>query len=353
MPADQTHQVWSPALEAHRRILQRRRLVIVALALAVVFACFIDIATGPSGMGLSTVIHGIVSPSAVAPRDLLILWAVRLPVALMAVLVGAALALAGAEMQTILDNPLASPFTTGLSSAGTLGAGLVIVLGISLPWPSSDWLLPASAFVCAFGSALLLKGLSMLREGRETLVLVGIALFFTFNAVVALLQFVASEQALQQFVFWSLGSLVRADWQRVAMLATVLALVSAFSFRVRHQLTVLKLGSDRARTLGLDVERMRFFALMRISLLTGAAVAFVGAIGFVGLIGPHAARLLVGEDHRLYLPASVLSGALIMSLASVASKSIIPGTLLPIGIVTALIGIPGFLLLVVTRTDHR
>ncbi|CAM5761280.1 Vitamin B12 import system permease protein BtuC [Labrys miyagiensis] len=340
------------ALVLHRRATRRRLATAGLLALAVLCACLLDLAAGPSGMPLSTVLSGIARPSSLTLRDFAILWEVRLPVALMALLVGAALALAGAEMQTILDNPLASPFTLGLSSAGTLGAALVIVLGIAVPGLPPDWLLPASAFLFAFASALLLKGLAMLRPGRETLVLVGIALFFTFNAFVALLQFVASEQALQQLVFWSLGSLVRASLERVLLLALVVVTVGAFSFAAAHRLTALKLGEDRARSLGIDIDRMRLLSLVRISLLTGAAVAFVGTIGFVGLIAPHVARLLVGEDHRFYLPASLLSGALIMSLASTASKMLVPGVLLPMGVVTALIGIPGFLLLVLTRGDR-
>src|SRR5690606_9576819 len=138
---------------------------------------------------------------------------VRLPQALMALLVGAALSLAGAEMQTSLDNPLASPFTLGISSAAILGAALTIVLGISIPGVAPEWAVPVSAFVFAFGSVLLLRALARARGSDvETLVLLGIALFFTFNALVAILQFVASEQALQQLVFWTMGSLARATW---------------------------------------------------------------------------------------------------------------------------------------------
>jgi len=180
-------------------------------------------------------------------------------------------------------------------------------------------------------------------------VLFGIALFFTFNAFVAILQFVASEQALQQLVFWTMGSLARATWEKIAILSFVLACVVPFSLLASWKMTALRLGEEKARSFGIDIGRLRFGSLLRISLLTATAVAFVGTIAFVGLVGPHIARLLVGEDHRFFLPASLLSGAFIMSLASVASKAIVPGVLIPVGLVTALIGVPFFVILILTR----
>src|SRR5690606_31372105 len=153
------------------------------------------------------------------PPQVTIIREVRLPYALMAVLVGAALSLAGAEMQTILNNPLASPFTLGVSSAASFGAALAIVMGISLPFISPDWMVPLNAFIAAFASVLLLEALARSRAaGVEGVVLFGIALVFTFNALVALLQFVASQEALSQLVFWGMGSLTRATWSNLGVL---------------------------------------------------------------------------------------------------------------------------------------
>jgi len=180
----------------------------------------------------------------------------------------------------------------------------------------------------------------------ESLVLFGIALVFAFNALVALLQFVASQDSLQQLVFWTLGSLARASWEKLAILAAALLLCLPFSLRQSWALTALTLGEERARSFGIDVGRLRVLSLLRISLLSALAVSFVGTIGFIGLIAPHIARLLVGEDHRLFLPASVLSGGLILSMASIASKALMPGVLIPVGIVTALVGIPFFMAIV-------
>ena len=184
------------------------------------------------------------------------------------------------------------------------------------------------------------------------LVLFGIALVFTFQALLALVQFVASADALQQLVFWGMGSLARANWSTVSLLAAAVASVLPFSLAASWRLTALRLGEERARSYGIDVGRFRFVALLRISLLAATAVAFTGTIGFVGLVGPHIARLLIGEDHRFLLPASALTGAVMMSAASVASKSLVPGLLLPVGIVTSLVGLPVFFALL-TRQSRR
>jgi len=332
--------------------LRRRLLVIVGLAVAIAVSMCADLVVGPSDLSAADAVRALIGAADVDPATRVIIWDLRLPYALMALLVGAALALAGAEMQTTLNNPLASPFTLGMSSAAILGAALAIVLDLGVGSVPRDWVLSVNAFLFAFGSVLLLQMVAQLRRvGVETLVLFGIALFFTFNALVAILQFVASEQALQQLVFWTMGSLGRSDWGKIGVLTVVLAAVTPFSLWAAWPLTALRLGDDRARSFGIDVGRVRLWSLLRISLLTGAAVAFVGTIAFIGLVGPHIARLLIGEDHRFFLPASALAGALMMSLASIASKAIIPGVVIPIGLVTALIGVPFFVALIVGKRE--
>ena len=306
-----------------------------------------DITTGPSGLSLADTLGALTGAADTSRAVSVIVWDVRLPIALMALVVGAALALAGAEMQTMLNNPLASPFTLGVSAAASLGAALAIVLGVGIPYVPQGLLITVNAFLFSLASILLLQFMSRGRNGRvESIVLFGIALGFTFNALTGLLQFVASADTLQQLVFWTLGSLSRSDWQSVGILLAIVLLVLPFSLASCWQMTALRLGEDRARSYGIDVVRLRFFSLLRVSLLASTAVAFVGTIGFVGLVGPHIARLLVGEDHRFFLPASALTGALVMSLASIASKMIVPGVLLPVGIVTAFVGLPVFFSLI-------
>lgn len=338
------------AIGAYSRVVRRRVVMLVLLALGCCVGLALDVSTGPSSLPLRDVWDGLFRPDRLDLPSLTIIRDVRLPMALMALLVGAALSLAGAEMQTILDNPLASPFTLGVSSAASFGAALGIVLGLGLPGIAGDWLVPVNAFVCAFGSVLLLEALARSRAaGTQGVILFGIALVFTFNALVALVQFVASQEALSQLVFWTMGALGRATWDNVAVLGLVCALVFPFSLRAADAMTAMRLGEDRARSFGIDVRRLRFFSLLRISALAGTSVAFVGTIGFVGLVGPHIARLMLGEDHRFLLPAAMLTGALLMSLASVASKLIVPGVLLPVGIVTSMIGVPVFLILILKR----
>jgi iron complex transport system permease protein len=334
----------------HRRRMRRRVVTLAAFVVLMMCAAASDLMTGPSGLSLAELIRGIFSPSSLDAVTQVIVWNVRLPYAVMALLVGAALALAGAEMQTVLDNPLASPFTLGVSSAAAVGASLAITLHFTLPGISANWTVSLMAFLFSFGSVLLLQAMArMTGGGRETMVLLGIALVFSCNAVVSLLQLVAPEDVLQQLVFWTLGSIARTDWNKIGILAAALVVVAPFSVAAAWRLTVLRLGEDRAASFGVDVRRLRFAALIRVSLLASISVAFVGPIGFIGLVGPHIARLCVGEDQRFLLPASALVGALLLSLASVVSKLIIPGVVVPVGIVTALVGVPAFVLLIVTR----
>lgn len=337
-------------LKAHRRSLRRRDAVLAILSLGCLIALVIDVMTGPSSLSPGTVVRGIVDADALDPATRAIIWQIRLPQALVAMLVGAALSLAGAEMQTVLDNPLASPFTLGVSSAASFGASLAIVLGVGLPFVPADALTPINAFLFAFGSVLLLQALARARRGgTQSLVLFGIALVFAFNALTALVQFLSTAEALQQLVFWTMGSLGRADWPAVGLLALVVGVVSPLSLLSARQMTALRLGEDRAASVGVDVARMRFVSLLRVSLLSATAVACVGVVGFVGLVGPHIARLLVGEDHRRFLPGSMVAGALLMSLAAIAGKLLAPSTAMPVGIVTAIVGVPVFLALMLRR----
>ena len=334
-------------LAAYRGKVLWRMLILVVLALLCCAALVLDMVTGPSALTAAQVWAGILNPDSVSAAQRTIIWDVRLPYALMAMLVGAALSLAGAEMQAILNNPLASPFTLGVSSAASFGAALAIVLGLSLPFVPAEWMVSLNAFIFALGSVLLLQLMTRLRSSSvETMVLLGIALVFVFNALVAFVQFASSQAALQQLVFWSMGSLSRANWQNVGLLALVLLLVVPFSLHSATKLTALRLGEDRARSFGIHVSRLRFLSLLRVSLLAATSVAFVGTIGFIGLVGPHIARLMLGEDHRFLLPGSILTGALIMALASATSKVLVPGVLLPVGIVTSIVGVPVFLLLI-------
>jgi len=338
--------------EAYRKTLRKRGITLLILTGAIILSCLADFAIGPSGLSPSALLHTLLHPDTVPATQRLIVWQIRLPYTLMALCVGAALGLAGAEMQTILANPLASPFTLGVSAAAAFGASLILVTGLHTALVSQSTLITASAFICALLSVLLLDKISQSRvASTNVVVLTGIALVFTFQALVSLMQFIASEDALQDLVFWTLGSLTRASWAKVGVIAGVGGVVSLFSFRAAWQLTTLRMGEERAASLGIDVARIRRASLIRISLLSALAVSFVGVIGFVGLVAPHIARRLLGEDHRFYLPGSMATGALILSLSALIARVLVPGLIVPTGIVTSLAGIPFFLIIVLRREE--
>lgn len=337
----------------YKQQTRKRMLLLGLLSASVMLAFIVDIAVGPSMLNVIDVIDIILYPGRADAGARVIVWDIRLPYSVMAILVGAALALAGAEMQTILNNPLASPFTLGVSAAASFGAALSIILNVSIPGIPDEWMIAGNAFLFAFGSVLLLQLLSKLRGAKvESIVLFGIAMVFTFNALTGIVQYIASAEALQQMVFWSMGSLTRSDWSKIQLIGTVILAITPFSLGASWKMTALRLGEDSARSYGVDVKRLRFTSLLRVSVFAATAVAFVGTIGFIGLVGPHIARLLMGEDHRYFLPASILSGALVMSLASIASKALVPGVVMPVGIVTALIGVPVFVTLILTKHNN-
>ncbi|CAI0693960.1 MAG: FecCD family ABC transporter permease [Serratia proteamaculans] len=337
----------------YHHILRHRLLMMGVLALAILGSLLLDFTLGPSGLSLSSLWQTLIDPATADAGTRVIVWDIRLPYALMAVVVGFALGLAGAEMQTILNNPLASPFTLGVSSAAAFGAALAIVLGIGLPGIPDQWFISANAFVFALFAALMLDGITRwTRVATSGVVLFGIALVFTFNALVSMMQFIASEDTLQGLVFWTMGSLARASWDKLGILLGVFAVLLPLSMMSSWKLTALRLGEDRAVSFGIDVRRLRLTTLLRISILSALAVAFVGPIGFIGLVAPHIARMIFGEDHRFYLPASALIGALVLSMASVVSKNLIPGIIIPVGIVTSLVGVPFFLSIILRHRGN-
>jgi iron complex transport system permease protein len=335
--------------EGYRALTRRKQVLLAALAAMLLGSLIFDLTLGPAQLGLVDVMQALVAPGDATLQVRVVVWEIRLPVALMAVVVGAALSLAGALMQTILSNPLASPFTLGLSAAASFGAALGLAFGVAVVPFLADYIVPLNAFLMAMLTAALIHVLS-LRRGvtAETIVLLGIALVFTFNALLALVQYFATEQAVAAIVFWTMGSLTKATWPKLAVTCVVIVAVLPVLARRVWALTALRLGDDKAASFGVNVRRLRLQTLIIVSLLAAFPVAFVGTIGFIGIVGPHIARMLIGEDQRFFLPASMLAGAVILSLSSVISKTLITGTIFPIGVVTSLIGIPFFMSLVLS-----
>ena len=334
----------------NQRKLEGKRWLIVLMFLIIAAVSFLfDIATGPAmtdTLPVGEVVNVLLSKPEVDEMNRLIVMDLRLPIAVMALVVGAALGVGGAEIQTLLNNPMASPYTLGLAAG--LGASAVIAFGgFGLPETVA---VPIGAFVMTMlASGILFLFASARRFNSAMLVLVGIALLFLFQSILSLIQFIAAPEISQQILFWLFGSLTKATWETVIVTAAVTAVCVFLLSRDVWKLTALRLGEERAVGLGINLQLLRLKTLVLVAVMTATAISFVGVIGFIGLVAPHVARILLGEDQRFFLPGAMLAGAAFLSVASVLSKVIIPGALFPVGIVTSFVGVPFFFWIVLTK----
>lgn len=343
------HAATGDVIAQYRRQSRRKILAIMVLTLGALVAFTVATVVGPISLSWAELWNGLFNPNGVDETTRTVLWNLRLPAAVMAVLIGAGLSLSGAHMQTILDNPLAEPFTLGISAAAAFGGAASIVLGWTV-LSNPQFNLAAVAWVAALVAVCVVAGAAVWRgASAESMILLGIALVFLFQAMLSLMQYSATTEALQQIVFWTMGSLQRANWTSNAILLGTLAVAIPFTIVNSWKLTALRLGDDRAAALGINVQRLRVTTLIVASLLAASAVAFAGVIGFIGLVGPHVARMLVGEDQRYFAPASMAAGALLLAAAHAVSITIVPGVAVPIGIITSLVGVPFFLILIFAR----
>lgn len=301
---------------------------------------------------IAHLLPGVAGPAG-APVDDQIIWEFRLPRALLAILVGSALALAGAVLQALVRNPLAEPFLLGVSQGASFGAVLVFVLG-------SVTLGRLVLSTAAFTGALLATALVYLtaqRSGRITparLILAGVALAFLFQALYSYVLLKAdSGRAAQAILFWLLGSLGGARWDVLAVPAVVLGGGLVLLLVQYRPLNALVAGDETAISLGVNVNRLRIALFVLTSLLVGVIVAVSGAIAFVGLIIPHAARLVVGADHRRVLPVTALMGAIFLQLVDIVARTLDAPAELPLSVVTAVVGVPFFLWLLRRGTPDR
>ena len=283
-----------------------------------------------------------------------ILFDIRLPRICLAILIGAILAISGAVMQGLFRNPLAAPSLIGVSSGASVGASVVIVLAGA--WLQSNTasglsLVAVGAFIGSFLVTVLVYRLSTSALGTSvtTMLLAGIAVSALAGAVSGLLSYYADNEMLRQISIWQMGNLSTANWQRVLVLTVVAILVLSLFPRESKSLNALLLGESEARHLGIDVQQVKRKLILLTTLGIGTAVAIGGMIGFVGLIVPHIVRLLIGPDHRWLLPASALAGGVLLLLADTIARIIIAPTELPTGILTAILGAPFFIMLLVQQ----
>lgn len=281
-----------------------------------------------------------------------IIWQVRVPRVLFAVFIGMALAISGAVMQALVQNPLADPYILGISSGSSFGATFAILIGFGGGSLFSQFGLATSAFLGAVIASLSVLMLSSI-GGRMTsmkLVLSGSvisALFGSFSSIIV--YFANNSEGIKSVNFWAMGSLASSSWSKVPILAIVVSIITVFFLFQHRILNTMLLGDEAATTLGIPLSKYRRYYMLLTSLLTGVVVAYSGMIGFIGLIIPHIVRGIVGSDHKRMMPMTVLIGSLFLIWADVISRVIIKNVELPIGIITSIIGAPLFIYIIVKK----
>ncbi len=277
-----------------------------------------------------------------------ILFEIRLPRLLLAALVGAGLAVCGTAIQGVFRNPLADPALIGVSSGAALSAALAMVF-----WPTDSFVSPVIISLAAFAGGLLVSALvfKIATLGKQTrvanLLLAGIAINALVAAGLALLSYVAETAELRKLIFWTMGSLAHANWYYVSLTAIMVLPVIILLPRKARGLNLFLLGEDETRHLGQSPEKIKRWTILLVALAVGAMVAATGVIGFVGLVIPHLGRFLVGPDHRILFPVSALLGACLLVVADLIARSLLAPVELPIGVLTALLGVPFFIWLLV------
>jgi iron complex transport system permease protein len=330
-----------PRLSPHALESTGVRLFILAgvLLAAVIFG----LSTGAAAIPVEAVLESLGGGGDRTTRAIVL--DLRLPRALVAAIAGGGLALSGAVFQALLRNPLAEPYVLGVSGGAAVGAVAAIVLGVR---GLAAWSVPLAAFAGALIAILLVFRIA-LRVGRaldtRVLLLAGVVVGAFFNAIILMLLTFAEAESYQSAFFWMMGSLQNADWRAAALLTAYMIPSAAALVALARPLNLLAMGEETALYLGTRVERVKFAAYIIASLAVAASVAVCGIIGFIGLIVPHALRLLWGGNHRLLLPGSFLAGGTFLLLADTVARTVAAPAELPVGVITALVGVPLFVLL--------
>lgn len=276
------------------------------------------------------------------------MWGLRLHRILMGVVAGAGLGVAGAAMQGILKNPLASPFTLGISSAASFGAALAIILGAG--FAGGEYLIIGNAFVFTLLATFAVYGLAKYKGiTPETMILAGIAIMYFFSAMTSFLQYVGRAEQVQEVVFWMMGSLGRSSWDKVYASALMIIICLPYLILKSWDINAIGAGDETAKSLGVNVERIRVLSMIFASLITASVICFTGTIGFIGLVAPHMTRMVIGGDHRFLIPGSALMGSVILLAADTLARTVLAPVILPVGIMTSFLGVPFFVYLFMKR----
>ncbi|MCW4017807.1 MAG: iron ABC transporter permease, partial [Candidatus Bathyarchaeota archaeon] len=280
-----------------------------------------------------------------------IIMDLRLPRIILALVAGAGLAAAGATMQGVLRNPLVSSYILGISSAAGFGAALAIVFGVGLISGYGSYLVIVNAFVFSMLAMLLVYGIARIRSmTTETVILAGVAVGYLFSAMLSLIQYLAPEhEAVRAVVFWLMGGLNSATWDSIMIVLPVIVVTTLLMVLQSWNINVLSMGEEVATSLGVNSKRVLAITMILETLATAVIIAFTGVIGFVCLISPHIARMLIGSDHRFLIPCSALVGACLLVCSDTVGRLVLAPAELPVGIVTSLLGVPFFIYILVSR----
>ena len=346
--------------EQYERFIGRKILFIFVFLILLILISAVSVLLGSADIPAADVYTTILNkflPAHFAPSPTetidagaikAIVWDNRLRRILMGVAAGVGLAFAGAAMQGILRNPLASPYTLGIASAAGFGAALGILLDVGIA--GGRYLVVVNAFIFALIASAIIIGIARHRGARpETMILAGIAIGYFFSAMTALLQYFGEAEAVKEVIFWMLGELDRASWNELTISAIVLLCCIPLLMWKSWDLNVMGAGDETAKSLGVNVERTRMVTMILASLVTASVVCFTGTIMFIGLVAPHITRMVIGGDNRFLLPASGLVGAVLLVGADAVSRSIIPPVILPVGVMTSFIGVPFFFYLIIRK----
>ncbi|AYV95777.1 FecCD family ABC transporter permease [Fusobacterium necrophorum] len=332
--------------QIYRKMIRKRMRILFFLFLILLFLILLNVSVGSSHITILEILE-IIFRNEGRGNHVMIVKQVRMPMALMAVVVGASLGIGGCEIQSILRNPIASPYTLGITSAASFGAAMGLLLNSNVFFLPDTLAVTGNAF---FFTVLVSLGIYVFsfqkRINKTAIILFGIALNFLFSSLTMILQYIAEEDKLQSLIFWTFGSLLKTTWNKFYFVFWVLLFTSIVLYRNAWKLTAMTLDDNKARSIGVPVQQLRRRTILIVSLLSAVSVSFVGTIGFVGLVAPHISRQFVGEDQRFFMPLSALLGAVILSCSFLLSKLIIPGVILPIGLVTSVIGIPFFIAII-------
>lgn len=340
----------SGGIQAYHHMIHKKWICLFALLVIMMFFMILSVNAGAAKMSPLEVLKTIVGLG--DERGFVVIWKIRMPRVIGAVVAGAGLSIAGCVMQTCLKNPLTSPSTLGVSAAATFGANLaIIVFGAGTVMATASdavvinhpYTVTLCAFLCSMAAVLLIMALSRLRGfSPESIVLAGTALSSLFAAGTTLIQYFGNDVQISAALFWTFGDLGRVSWKEIGILSVITAACIVYFMVMRWNYNALANGEETAKSLGVKTSRVRFWGLIFASLLTAVSVSFMGMIGFIGLIGPQIMKRLVGSDHRFLIPASAIMGAVILLMADTGARTFISPIILPVGAVTSLLGAPMF-----------